>query len=82
MLVKCAFTGLKAKKRLSCVNSSISSKSREVILPYSALVWLYLEYQAQFGAFWYKKDVDKPEQVQPEAIEAVSGGSILCTRSA
>ncbi|GAB0181277.1 cAMP-dependent protein kinase inhibitor alpha [Grus japonensis] len=62
---QCALAAQKANRVLGCIQSSVTSRSREGIVPlYSALVRPHLQYCIQLWGPQYKRDMELLERVQ------------------
>ncbi|GAB0202860.1 hypothetical protein GRJ2_002751600 [Grus japonensis] len=62
---QCALAAQEANHVLGCIKSSVTSRSREVILPlYCGLVRPHLEYCVQLWVPQYRRDIELLEQVQ------------------
>ncbi|GAB0180251.1 hypothetical protein GRJ2_000490400 [Grus japonensis] len=74
MTQQCALATQKANRVLGCIKSSMTSRSREVILPLcSALVRPHLVYCIQLWGLQHKKNMELLEQVQKRAMKMIGG---------
>ncbi|KFQ73574.1 hypothetical protein N335_09187, partial [Phaethon lepturus] len=74
MSQQCALAGQKASCILGCIQNSVSSRSREGILPlYSALLRPHLESCIQLWSPQHRKDLDLLDCIQRRATKMIRG---------
>ena len=74
MRQQCALAAQKANHILCCIQGSMASKAREVIVPfYSALMRPHLEYCVQMGSPQYREDTDLLEFIHKSVTKMIHG---------
>ncbi|GAB0181347.1 hypothetical protein GRJ2_000600000 [Grus japonensis] len=72
--LQCAAAETKANWILGCIHRGIAGRDRDVIIRfYSALVRPHLEYCVQFWSPQFKKDMDRLERIQKNAMKMIEG---------
>ena len=74
MSQQCALTSQKANCVLCCIQSSVASRVREMILPLcSVLMRPHMEYCVQMWSLQHRRDTDLLEHVQRRATKIIQG---------
>ena len=78
MSKQCIEASKKANRMLGYIRKSITSKSKDIVLPlYRGMVRPHLEYAVQFWLPFLRKDIDLLEKVQHRATKIINGISGL-----
>jgi len=72
MSKQCIEASKKANRMLGYIRKSITSKSKEIVLPlYRGLIKPHMEYAVQFWSQFLRKDIDLLEKVQHRATKMI-----------